>query len=81
VGAPNMVWRKGYGQSSERSPHDEANRELLRRGDRPANALARARRAAALETYATKKYGRDWAARTDRRDIENEFNAWLDSRR
>ena len=77
-----MDWRKGNEQRSERSPHDEADRELLRHGAaRPTNALARARHAAALETYATKKYGRDWAARPDRRDIEDEFNECLKKKR
>jgi hypothetical protein len=49
-----------------------------REGD---DKLSRARYAAALETYATKKYGRDWATREDRRDIEDEFKNWLEKRR
>lgn len=59
----------------------EGDQQRIRSASASADKLARARHAAALETYATKKYGKDWAARADRRDIEEEFNEWLDSRR
>lgn len=59
----------------------EVDEKRIRAASRSADKLARARNAAALETYATKKYGKDWAARADRRDIEDEFNRWLERRR
>lgn len=59
----------------------EGDEKRIRNASRSADKLARARHAAALETYATKKYGDDWAAREDRREIEAEFNEWLERRR
>lgn len=59
--------------------HDVADSERAARGEaRSANSLAKARHQAALNTYATKKYGEDWADREDCDDIVQEFSDWLD---
>jgi len=50
------------------------------RSSRSADLLAKARHAAALEAYATKKYGTDWAVRENLGDIQDEFKKWLNRR-
>jgi hypothetical protein len=54
--------------------HEIADRERAEQG---AIRSANARYDAGLWTYATKKYGDDWAAYRDPSDVEEEFDEWL----
>jgi hypothetical protein len=47
---------------------------------RSSDARMAARYDAALETWATKKYGEDWRERVDEEFIAEEFDGWLERR-
>jgi 5-methylcytosine-specific restriction endonuclease McrA len=48
--------------------------------ERSANALADAIFESGLDTYATKKYGEDWAMRRDCDEIADEYAQWLEEK-
>jgi len=59
--------------------HQAADREREKiQAARSAERLERARSAAGLNTYATKKYGEDWQDRVDADEIAEEFDRWLE---
>ena len=57
--------------------HEIADRERAQQG---IARSARAKFAAALETYATKKYGDDWRERFDEDRVLEEFESWRENR-
>jgi 5-methylcytosine-specific restriction endonuclease McrA len=56
--------------------HEKADRERAQEG---IARSARAKFAAGLDTYGTKKYGEDWQERLDEDRVAEEFETWLES--